>query len=252
MQLNRPSHTNTMTSRTSHTFEDPDTQKQIAAEAAVAYVHDGDVIGLGTGSTVKHFLSALKEKVKAGWRIQGVSTSQATSNLAQQFGIPLLTEEKDWVINVAIDGTDQVDPRFNLIKGGGGALIREKIVASAGRQLIVIADASKHVPVLGHPMPLPVEVIPFGWPHTAKLIQQLGYRSVLRQRDGRAFLTDSGHYILDVAIDRIDDPALLETTLNTIPGVVDNGLFVGRTSLLILGTPHGVEISSPTTRPSSV
>ena len=233
-------------------FEDTETQKRIAAEAAVDYVHDGNVVGLGTGSTVKYFLSALREKVKAGCRVQGVSTSQATKELAQQFDIPLLPDDDNWAIDVAIDGTDQVDPCYNLIKGGGGALLREKIVASSARQFIVIADASKHVPILGHPMRLPVEVMPFGWPNTVRLIQQLGYHSVLRHHNEAVFLTDSGHYILDVDINRIDNPDVLETTLNNLPGVVENGLFVNRTSLLILGTPHGIEISSPPSQPSSV
>lgn len=223
----------------------PDEQealKRTAAEAALAYVRDGDVVGLGTGSTVRHFLLALEERVRSGMRVQGVPTSQETATLAMQLGIPLLSSEQEWAIDVAVDGADQVDPQLNLIKGGGGALLREKIVAAAAHRFIVIVDAAKRVPVLGHPFPLPVEVIPFGWPNTSRMIKALGGEVTIRQRNGEIFRTDGGHFILDLKIDRIEDPAELEIRLNRIPGVVENGLFTGRTSILIVGTSQGIEI----------
>lgn len=216
--------------------------KQMAAEAAVEYIQDGDIVGLGTGSTVKYLLLALGKKIETGFRIQGVPTSQATADLARTLEIPLLPDEGGWSLDIAIDGADQIDGNLNLIKGGGGALLREKIVAAAARRFIVIADVGKRVDVLGLPMPLPVEVEPFGWPSTARAIRKWGYQVELRERQGSAFRTDGGHFILDVHIDRIDDPERVEMMLNQIPGVVDNGLFVGRTSMVIVGGSQGVDI----------
>lgn len=222
--------------------------KRQAALAAVEHVKDGQSVGLGTGSTARYVVLELGERVKAGLRIKGVPTSRDTAALASQVGIPLLPEEDAWSLDLAIDGTDQVDPHLNLIKGGGGALLREKIVATAARRLIIVADHTKTAPVLGAYVPLPIEVIPFGWQSTARLIEELGGKAVLRERDGRPFTTDAGHFILDLHIQKITDPARLEARLNQIPGVVENGLFVGLTSLLILGTPRGVEIR-PKARP---
>jgi ribose 5-phosphate isomerase A len=221
---------------------DKEQLKKMAAEAAVGYVHDGDVVGLGTGSTARYVVLALAERVKHGLCITGVPTSQEIAELARQSGIPLIDHEDSWTITVAIDGADQVDPQLNLIKGGGGALLKEKIVASAARQLIIVIDEDKRVPVLGHPFPLPVEVVPFGWGTTARQIESLGLKATIRRRDGTYFNTEAGHYILDLQIDRIDDPAAFEARLNQIPGVVETGLFVGRTDLLVVGTSHGVEV----------
>ncbi|MEK6617320.1 MAG: ribose 5-phosphate isomerase A, partial [Nitrospirota bacterium] len=148
----------------------------------------------------------------------------------------------------AIDGADQVDSQLNLIKGGGGALLREKIVAAAARQLVIVVDHTKRASVLGHPVPLPVEVVPFGWRSTARRIEALGGKAVIRERGGQIFKTEFGHYILDLHIDRIEDPAGLEARLNRIPGVVENGLFVGRTTVLIVGTPRGVEVQTAARR----
>ena len=222
--------------------EEQEALKKTASEAALQFIRDGDVVGLGTGSTVRYLLLALGERVKSGFRVQGVPTSKATAELARSLGIPLLPEEENWPIEVAIDGADQVDANFSLIKGGGGALLREKIVAAAARRFIVIVDAGKCLSCLGHPMPVPVEVNRFGWRSTAQRIKELGWEGKIRKRNGEVFLTDGNHYILDVEIERIEDPAKVETQLNLIPGVVENGLFVGRTHTLIVGTANGVEI----------
>jgi ribose 5-phosphate isomerase A len=224
------------------TSDDLDLLKRRAAEAAVAEVRTGQVVGLGTGSTAKHVVLLLGERVRAGLTIRGVPSSRETADLARRAGIPLLETDDSWAIDVAIDGTDQVDPQLNLIKGGGGALLKEKIVAAAAARLIIVADQTKLVPVLGLPMPLPIEVMPFGWGSTARQVERVGGRVVLREREGRPFLTEGGHFILDLHLDRIEDPADLEIRLNQIPGVVETGLFVGRTDTLIVGTANGVQV----------
>lgn len=223
------------------TSESLDNLKKGAAFRAVEFVRDGMVIGLGTGSTAKHLLAAIGEQVRAGRKVRGVPTSQETAALARESGIPLIDTEDRWEIDVAIDGADQVDPDFNLIKGGGGALLKEKIVAASAKHFIVMVDYTKQVSVLGGSFPLPIEVIPFGWGSTAREIEALTKgRVVLRNRNGVPFKTEAGHLIVDVHIDRIDRPGELETALNLIPGVVETGLFVGRTNTLIVGTPQGV------------
>ncbi len=223
------------------TSESLDNLKKGAAFRAVEFVRDGMVIGLGTGSTAKHLLAAIGEQVRAGRKVRGVPTSQETAALARESGIPLIDTEDRWEIDVAIDGADQVDPDFNLIKGGGGALLKEKIVAASAKHFIVMVDYTKQVSVLGGSFPLPIEVVPFGWGSTAREIEALTKsRVVLRNRNGVPFKTEAGHLIVDVHIDRIDRPGELETALNLIPGVVETGLFVGRTNILIVGTPQGV------------
>jgi ribose 5-phosphate isomerase A len=223
------------------TLVDLDHLKKAAALKASEFVRSGMVVGLGTGSTAKHLLVALGEQVKAGMKLRGVPTSQETATLAKEVGIPLIDAENRWEIDVAIDGADQVDPHFNLIKGGGGALLKEKIVAASAKQFIVVVDHTKQVPVLGGAFPLPIEVIPFGWGSTAREIEALTKsRVVLRERNGAPFRTEAGNLIVDVHIDRISQPGELETALNLIPGVVETGLFVGRTNVLIVGAPQGV------------
>ncbi|MFO0699698.1 MAG: ribose-5-phosphate isomerase RpiA [Nitrospira sp.] len=225
------------------TTSDLESLKKAAARKAVEFVHDDMVVGLGTGSTARHLVIALGERVRAGMRLRGVPTSQETAALAKQYGIPLIDTENRWEIDVAIDGADQVDPQFNLIKGGGGALLKEKIVASSAKQFIVMVDHTKQVPVLGGSFPLPIEVIPFGWGSTAREIEALTKsRVVLRERNGAPFKTEAGHLIIDVHMNRIDHPGELETALNLIPGVVETGLFVNRTHILIVGEPEGVHI----------
>ena len=221
---------------------DLDGLKRAAALKAVGYVKDGMVVGLGTGSTAKHMVIALGEKVKGGMSLRGVPTSQETATLAKQCGIVLIDQDDPWAIDVALDGADQVDPAFNLIKGGGGALLKEKIVAASAKQFIVMVDYTKRVPVLGGSFPLPIEVIPFGWGSTAREIESLtNSRVVLRKSTGAPLKTEAGNLIVDVHLARIDRPHELETALNSIPGVVETGLFVGRTDILIVGTPDGTE-----------
>ena len=228
--------------------QDLDSLKKAAALKAVEFVLDGMVVGLGTGSTAKHMVIALGEKIRSGMKLRGVPTSRETAVLAQQQGIVLIDADHAWVIDVAIDGADQVDPGFNLIKGGGGALLKEKIVAASAKQFIVVVDHSKRVSVLGGSFPLPIEVIPFGWGSTAREIEALTQsRVVLRERNGVPFTTEAGNMIVDVHLARIDQPRNLEIALNHIPGVVETGLFVGRTDLLIVGTTNGVE-THPATR----
>lgn len=221
---------------------DLDSFKKAAALKAVEFVRDGMTVGLGTGSTAKHMVIALGEKVRAGMTLRGVPTSQETAALARQSGIPLIDAENRWEIDVAIDGADQVDPAFNLIKGGGGALLKEKIVAASAKQFIVLVDHTKQVPVLGGSFPLPIEIIPFGWGSTAREIQHLTKSPVvLRERNGTPFKTEAGNLIVDVHLARIEQPADLEIALNQIPGIVETGLFVGRTDILIVGKASGTE-----------
>jgi ribose 5-phosphate isomerase A len=222
--------------------EDTEPLKKLAAEAALDYVKDGYVVGLGTGSTIRYLLAALEQRVRTGLKITGVPTSEETAELARKAGIPLLSDDDLWPIDVAIDGADQVDPQLNLIKGGGGALLREKIVAANARQMIITVDETKRVSVLGGAFPLPIEVLPFGWRNTAREIEQLGGKTVRRERNRHVFRTASGHYILDLHIARIEDPADLEVRLNRIPGVIECGLFVGRTDVLIVAASNGVEV----------
>lgn len=221
---------------------DLDSLKKAAAVKAVEFVRDGMVVGLGTGSTAKHMVLALGDKIRAGMKLRGVPTSQETAGLARQAGIVLIDTDDRWEIDVAIDGADQVDPAFNLVKGGGGALLKEKIVAASAKQFIVVVDYTKRVPVLGGSFPLPIEVIPFGWGSTAREIESLTKsRVTLRERNGAPFRTEAGNLIVDVYLPRIDRPRDLEMALNQIPGIVETGLFVGRTNVLIVGTPQGVQ-----------
>jgi ribose 5-phosphate isomerase A len=222
---------------------DLDSLKKATALKALDFVRDGMVVGLGTGSTAKHMVMALGEKVRAGMKLRGVATSEETAALARQCGIPLIDSDNRWEIDVAIDGADQVDPGFNLIKGGGGALLKEKIVAASAKQFIVLVDHTKQVPALGGSFPLPIEIIPFGWGSTAREIETLTKsRVTLRERNGAPFNTEAGNLIVDVHLARVDQPRELEIALNQIPGIVETGLFVSRTDILIVGTPAGVQV----------
>ena len=219
---------------------DQDALKKMVAEAAVQYVRNGQVLGLGTGSTMRFVFHELAQRVKAGWSIRGVATSLETARLAQDAGIPLLPDEDVWAIDVALDGADQVDPHLNLIKGGGGALLKEKIVAQAAGRFVVLVDETKQVPVLGGSFPLPVEVVPFGWRMSAKRLESFGCRVAPRMKDGQLFVTEAAHYILDLWFPQIESPGDLETELEKIPGVVCTGLFVGRADLVLVGSRQGV------------
>ena len=226
------------------TSSDLDSEKRQAALKATEFVLDGMIVGLGTGTTSKHLIIALGERVRAGLKIHAVPTSHDTAALARHSGIPLIESDNAWMIDLAIDGADQVDPAFNLVKGGGGALLKEKIVAAAAKQFIVMVDHTKLVPALGGSFPLPIEVVPFGWGSTARHIETAsGGKAVLRQRDGNVFQTEAGHVILDLHMPNIEDPAALEIELNQIPGIVETGLFIGRTSILIVGNGPGADVT---------
>jgi len=205
-------------------------EKRAAAEAAVAEVEDGMRLGLGTGSTVLFLLKALGARVRGGLRVVGVPTSTATARVAAEEGIPLDDLDREPRLDLTIDGADEIDPALRLVKGGGGALLREKIVASASERMVVVADASKVVDRLGA-FPLPVEVIPFAASLVTRKVKDLGAEPRLRlAKDGSPFVTDEGNRILDCAFGWIRDPERMAATLSGIPGVVEHGLFLGLAS----------------------
>ncbi|WP_428912673.1 ribose-5-phosphate isomerase RpiA [Niallia sp. Krafla_26] len=207
-------------------------KKKIVGEKAAEFIKDGMIVGLGTGSTVYYTILKLGQLVKAGLSIQGIPSSIQTRELAEKLEIPLVSFKEIEQIDVAIDGADEVDSDLNLIKGGGGALLREKIIARAAKKFIVVATPSKMSKTLGA-FPLPVEVVPFGYEMTAKLIKDLGGEPNLRKIKGTPFRTDNGHYILDCIFPNLSQPNELEQSLNHIPGVVENGLFTKMADLVI-------------------
>ena len=216
-------------------------EKEAAGRAAGELVRDGDVIGLGTGSTVYFTIVALGERVKAGLKIVGIPTSVQTADLARAVGIRLTTLDEHPEIDITVDGADEIDPQLRLIKGGGGALLREKVVASASKKMVVVADSSKVVPVLGK-FPLPVEVISFARTVVEKKIVSLGASPKLRLKpDGSPFLTDNGNQILDCSFGKIDDPPALALALSNTPGIVEHGLFIGLASVALVGRGDRVE-----------
>lgn len=217
-----------------------DREKQAAARAAVELIEPGQVVGLGSGSTASYALRFLAERVRGGLNIIGVPTSQKIMELAEQLFIPLATIEEHPSIDIDIDGADEIDPQLNLIKGGGGALLREKVIASASRRFIVIAESTKQVPCLGR-FPLPVEVIPFAESPVKRRIEALGAKVVRRSfAYGNPYVTDEGHHILDCSFGKISDPAGLSAELHNLPGVVEHGLFIGMAELALIGTQDGV------------
>ncbi len=225
-----------------------DDQKRAAAARAVEFVRRGMRLGLGTGSTAKHFVELIGEAVRAGLDIVAVPTSEATYADAKRCGIPLTTLDQCPELDLTVDGADEIAPDLSLIKGGGGALLREKIVAAASARMIVIADQSKWVNALGR-FPLPIEVTPFGFGATLRAVeraiasvQRPGPLTLRRGKDGLAFVTDGGHWIIDAALGRIDDPAAMAHALSGVPGVMEHGLFVGLAKLAILGGPDGVKV----------
>jgi ribose 5-phosphate isomerase A len=223
-----------------------DNLKRAAAERAAELVTDGMRLGLGTGSTAAFFVAAIGARVLKGLRVAGVPTSEATREQAQREGISLTTLDETPELDLTVDGADEIDDDLRLIKGGGGALLREKIVASVSRRMIVVVDGSKHVAKLGR-FPLPIEVVPFGLTAVeqaiARLLDSLGASGDLalrRAADGAPYVTDGGHFILDAHLGRIEKPNVLASTLNNIPGVVEHGLFIGLATGAIFATGEGL------------
>jgi ribose 5-phosphate isomerase A len=226
--------TNRGTTKIRTNFMANDREKEAAARASLRFVKDGQIVGLGSGSTAAYFIDLLGEQVKNGLRIRGIPTSDHSRDQAAKLGIPLTTLDECQEIDVTVDGADEVDPQLRLIKGGGGALLREKIVASATRQLVIVADASKRVPVLGR-FPLPVEVIKFAQAVVVKKIAALGAEVELRRRaDGTPFLTDENNHILDCRFGQIRDADGLARRLSDMPGIVEHGLFIGMANVVLV------------------
>ncbi len=225
-----------------------DAQKRAAAARAVEFVRPGMRLGLGTGSTARHFVELIGERVRAGLDVIAVPTSQATRDEAERCGIVLTTLDETPELDLTVDGADEIAPDLSLIKGGGGALLREKIVAAASARMIVIADRSKWVATLGR-FPLPIEVAPFGLGATQRAIQKAiagiqrpGSLTVRQGKDGHPFVTDGGHWIMDAALGRIDDPEAMAEVLSGIPGIMEHGLFIGLAQTAILAGPDGVKV----------
>lgn len=218
-----------------------------AAAAALEHVEDGMRLGIGTGSTAEEFVRLLAEKVAGGLKVEGVPTSERTARLCLELGVPLKPLDELPQLDLTIDGADEVDAKLRLIKGGGGALLREKIVAAASERMIVIADESKVVDLLGR-FPLPIEINPFGQAATRiaveKVAERLGLTGEMKLRESGdgLFTTDGGHLILDASFGRIPDAEALAIALNSIPGVVEHGLFINLASLAIIAGPAGARV----------
>ena len=225
-----------------------DAYKRAAAARAVEFVRPGMRLGLGTGSTAKYFVELIGERVREGLDVVAVPTSEATLADAKRCGITLTTLDDTPQLDLTVDGADEIAPDLSLIKGGGGALLREKIVAAASGRMIVIADESKYVGALGR-FPLPIEVVPFGVAAiqrsieaAIKRVQKAGSLAIRRAKSGHPFVTDGGHWIIDAELGRIDDPAALAHALAAVPGVVEHGLFIGLADTAIIGGSAGVKI----------
>ena len=225
-----------------------DAYKRAAAARAVEFVRPGMRLGLGTGSTAKYFVELIGERVRGGLDVVAVPTSEATFADAKRCGITLTTLDDTPQLDLTVDGADEIAPDLSLIKGGGGALLREKIVAAASGRMIVIADESKYVGALGR-FPLPIEVVPFGVAAiqrsieaAIKHVQKAGSLAIRQAKSGHPFVTDCGHWIIDAELGRIDDPAALAHALAAVPGVVEHGLFIGLADMAIIGGPNGVKV----------
>ena len=217
-----------------------DEAKRMAARRALEFVEDGMLLGLGSGTTSRMFIEELGARVKQGLRVRGIATSTSSRQLAESLSIPIITFDDSPVLDLAVDGADEVGPGLALIKGGGGALLREKIVASAARKFIVIADSSKLVYQLGR-FPLPVEVIQMALPVVTRKLDALGLNPKLRHRpDGATFITDEGNFIVDCSCGEITDPAKTAGDIRGIPGVVEHGLFLKMASFALIASDQGV------------
>lgn len=223
-------------------MHDHEQEKWAAARYALRFVREGDVVGLGSGSTATDALRLLGGRVRAGLKIRGIATSRHSARLAARLGIPLITFDDSPQIDVTIDGADEIDTGLRLIKGGGGALLREKIVASASRKVVIVADSHKWVRTLGK-FPLPVEIIPFARALLARRISALG-ASVRLRKDarGKPYITDEGHWILDCRFGRIRNPEALAQKLSQMPGVVEHGLFIGYAHVVVLARGPAIKV----------
>lgn len=227
---------------------DVETQKRAAAERALDFVRPGMRLGLGTGSTAAHFVNLLGERVRAGLKVVAVPTSEATRAQAERLGIALTTLDETPQLDLTVDGADEIAPDLTLIKGGGGALLREKIVASASARMVVIADQSKWVDILGR-FPLPIEIVPFGATVTQRQVEAVaaaagcpGPVPLRKIASGHPFVTDGGHWLIDAQLQRITDPQGLAARLAAVPGVVEHGLFIGLAWAVIVAGPTGVRV----------
>jgi ribose 5-phosphate isomerase A len=227
---------------------DVEAQKHAAAARAVEFVRPGMRLGLGTGSTAKHFVDLLAERVRGGLDVVAVPTSEATRAQAERLGIALTTLDETPELDLTIDGADEIAPDLTLIKGGGGALLREKIVAAASARMLVIADQSKWVQNLGR-FPLPIEIAPFGAAATRRAVEAAtaaagcpGAAMLRKAPNGHAFVTDGGHWLLDAQLQRIGDPKTLAARLSAVPGVMEHGLFIGLAGAAIVAGPDGVRL----------
>ncbi len=221
-------------------MESADKAKELAAQRSLEFIEDGMVVGLGSGTTATHFIKLLGERVKQGLKVRGIASSKASEELAASLSIPIIDFHVAAEIDVAIDGADEVTHQLELIKGGGGALLREKIVASASKRFIIVVDSSKLVNKLGK-FPLPVEVIPMASPLVARKLGQLGLSSTVRQsHTGGDYVTDEGNLILDCKGGEIDDPAKLAASIRQLVGVVEHGLFLNMAERVLIASDAGV------------
>jgi ribose 5-phosphate isomerase A len=231
-----------------HSRMDVEAYKRAAAAKALEFVRPGMRVGLGTGSTAKHFVELLAERVRGGLDVVAVPTSEATRAQAERLGITLTTLDETPALDLTIDGADEIAPDLTLIKGGGGALLREKIVAAASARMLVIADQSKWVQNLGR-FPLPIEIAPFGAAATRRAVEAAtaaagcpGAATLRKAANGHAFVTDGGHWLLDAQLQRIGDPKTLAARLSAVPGVMEHGLFIGLAGAAIVAGPDGVRL----------
>jgi len=218
--------------------------KRLAAEKACDYIEDGMILGLGTGSTVDYALRKIGKMVNEGIKIKGIPTSFRTKKIAIEEKIPLTSLEDNPEIDLTIDGADEVDSELRLIKGGGGALTREKMIAYYSKKVIIIIDETKVVKMLGIDFSLPVEVVKFGWTLTKNKLKEFNCNVELRKIMNNPYITDNSNYIIDCEFDRIKDPEQLEIDINNIPGVVENGLFIGLADEIIVGSKQGIKTLS--------